>query len=99
MKYFSMFTGVGGFELGIKQAHSNKQSAEIEQDKEGRNRNSDEGRGNVCSTDKSPLCVGFSEIDKHASKLLKNKFPEIKNYGNARDINPKELVINFSITL
>ena len=53
-----MFTGVGGFELGI---------------------------GNKTK------CVGFSEIDKYASQLLANKFPDIKNYGDATKINPREL--------
>ncbi len=58
MKYFSMFSGVGGFELGI---------------------------GNKGE------CVGFSENDKYASELLKKKFPNIKNYGDATKINPNEL--------
>jgi len=58
IKYFSMFTGVGGFELGIGE------------------------RGK---------CIGFSEIDKYSSELLKQKFPEIKNYGDATKINPEEL--------
>ena len=53
-----MFSGVGGFELGI---------------------------GNKGE------CIGFSEIDKYASELLKKKFPNIKNYGDAKKINPNEL--------
>ncbi len=53
-----MFTGVGGFELGI---------------------------GNRAK------CIGFSEIDKFSSELLKQKFPTIKNYGDATKINPNEL--------
>jgi len=36
-------------------------------------------------------CVGFSEIDKYASQLLANKFPNVKNYGDARKIIPAEL--------
>lgn len=59
MKYFSMFTGVGGFELGI--------------------------------ADKAQ-CIGFSEINKYASELLKNKFPKIKNYGDSTKIDPNELL-------
>jgi DNA (cytosine-5)-methyltransferase 1 len=53
-----MFTGVGGFELGI---------------------------GNKGE------CIGFSEIDKYANQLLSNKFPEVRNYGDATKINPSEL--------
>jgi DNA (cytosine-5)-methyltransferase 1 len=58
IRYFSMFTGVGGFELGI---------------------------GNRAD------CIGFSEIDKYACKLLGDKFPNVKNYGDATKINPSEL--------
>jgi DNA (cytosine-5)-methyltransferase 1 len=58
IKYFSMFSGVGGFELGIGE------------------------RGK---------CIGQSEIDKYASELLKQKWPSIKNYGDATKIISEEL--------
>jgi len=58
MRYFSMFTGVGGFELGIG--------------------------------DKAE-CIGFSEIDKYASQLLKQRFPNIPNFGDATKIDPNEI--------
>jgi len=58
MKYFSLFSGVGGFELGI---------------------------GNKGE------CVGFSEIDKYASQVLKYNFPEVKNYGDITKINWSEV--------
>lgn len=61
MRYFSMFTGVGGFELGLKKA-------------------SDEFK-----------CIGVSEIDKYSCQVLKYRFPEIRNYGDATKINPDEL--------
>ena len=54
MKYFSVFSGVGGFENGI----------------------GDNGN-----------CVGFSEIDKHASAVLRYRFPHVKNYGSITDID------------
>ena len=57
MKYFSMFTGVGGFELGLENHE----------------------------------CVGVSEIDKYANMVLKHRFPEVKNYGDATKINTDEL--------
>lgn len=57
MKYFSIFSGVGGFELGM-------------QDHE---------------------CIGFSEIDSHASAVLAYRFPNIKNYGDITKINTNEL--------
>ncbi len=28
--------------------------------------------------------VGFSEIDKYASMVLKYNYPEVKNYGDAK---------------
>ncbi len=43
------------------------------------------------SNTKQFKCVGVSEIDKYASELLKQKFPTVKNWGDARTINPSEL--------
>lgn len=56
MKYLSLFTGVGGFELAI---HNTFDRAE---------------------------CVAFSEIDKHAIKVLEHRFPMLKG-KNLGDIN------------
>jgi DNA (cytosine-5)-methyltransferase 1 len=56
VRYFSLFTGVGGFELGIESA-----MPKVE-------------------------CVGFSEIDKHASAVLRYRFPNVKNYGDITQI-------------
>lgn len=36
-------------------------------------------------------CVGFSEIDKYAIQCFNQNFPNIKNYGDCRKINPNEL--------
>lgn len=58
IRYFSMFTGVGGFELGIGDRAE---------------------------------CIGFSEIDKYANQLLAAKFPNVRNYGDCKTINPNEL--------
>jgi len=57
-KYFSMFTGIGGFELGI----------------------GEKGR-----------CIGCSEIDKDATRLLSERFPSIKNWGDCTKIRPEDL--------
>jgi DNA (cytosine-5)-methyltransferase 1 len=90
MKYFSMFSGIGGFELGIKRAY-NKQLAKIEQDREGRNRDSDEQELLLCSSENSPLCIGYSEIDKYSIQTYEKNFRGTKNYGDATKINPEEL--------
>jgi len=58
MKYFSAFTGVGGFDLGMP--------PNLE-------------------------CVGFSEIDKYANAVLRYRFPKVKNYGDIRQIDWKEV--------
>src|SRR3989304_1859821 len=79
IKYFSMFTGVGGFELGLQNTRL------IQQEDKERMSNINRTSSQYYS------CVGFSEIDKYANQLLANKFPNIKNYGDATKINPNEL--------
>jgi len=88
IRYFSMFTGVGGFELGFERANdlSKKQRTQQRRDEIDLSDNKQE-----LFSAKQFTCIGFSEIDKYANELLKQKFPNIKNYGDARKINPKEL--------
>lgn len=89
MKYFSMFTGVGGFELGIQQAYErlldNKSETDELQTKQNISSN------NSDSIQRTATCVGFSEIDKYASQLLSIKWPDITNYGDATKLNPEQL--------
>ena len=61
IRYFSTFTGVGGFEIGIQEAIP------------------------------GAICVGMSEIDTHASNVLRYKFKGVKNYGDITKIKPEEL--------
>ena len=47
------------------------------------------GIHNACANADSsikPVCVGFSEVDKYASAVLKYRFPETKNYGDISKI-------------
>lgn len=77
MKYFSMFSGIGGFELGIQKVGTKPQ-------------NSTDTESGTPQHSFSPLCVGYSEIDKYAIKVYERHF-EHRNYGNATTINATEL--------
>ena len=91
IKYFSMFSGIGGFEYGIQRAFD-KQLTEVKQDGQGRNRNINQVEHNVLPTSRStPLCVGYSEIDKYAIKVYERNFNGHKNYSDCTAINEKEL--------
>jgi DNA (cytosine-5)-methyltransferase 1 len=88
-RYFSMFTGVGGFELGLENT-GDKPNIQRRWEKDIRGTSHIQcKRDNTCNQEFR--CVGFSEIDKYASELLSQKFPKVKNYGDATKINPKEL--------
>jgi len=89
MRYFSMFTGIGGFELGIQRALSGHPRDEEETERQGLQG----GHQLVHSGHPSNArCVGYSEIDKHAIQTFETNFgKEIKNYGDATKINTADL--------
>ena len=94
MKYFSTFSGIGGFELGIKQAyeqiHNLGRSTESSDTKNRRHQPmSNDSNGNGGRT--NPSCVGFSEIDKYASQIYQSHFPNHKNYGDITKIIAEDL--------
>lgn len=87
-----MFSGIGGFELGINNAYetlstsfSDKREICAEQTDDGLMSN------NRCNNMEKPLCVGYSEIDKYAVQIYQSHFPEHKNYGDITRIVPEEL--------
>ena len=90
-----MFSGIGGFELGIKQAYENLQNlfppGKPEYETES---TASLGQGGLVSEPTTrlgnPLCVGYSEIDKYAIQVYQSHFDHT-NYGNATTINPTEL--------
>jgi DNA (cytosine-5)-methyltransferase 1 len=43
------------------------------------------------SDEGQPTCVGFSEIDPHASNVLRYHYPYVKNYGDCTKINWSEV--------
>ncbi len=89
MKYLSLFSGIGGFELGIIQAYANLSKAKRPQRGRNEKNSSDSKLSRLAS--EQPTCIGFSEIDKYATKIYKKHFPEHKNYGDITKINEKEL--------
>lgn len=58
MRYFSVFSGVGGFELGLPESWE---------------------------------CIGISEVDKNANKVLKYRFSKVRNYGDIEKIEYEKL--------
>ena len=89
MKYLSLFSGIGGFELGITKAYENLSNPSREQ----------QGGGPLNSTNneckqlapQQPTCIGFSEIDKYAISIYKKHFPNHKNYGDITKIEASSL--------
>jgi DNA (cytosine-5)-methyltransferase 1 len=77
LRYFSMFSGIGGFELGLQNMGVKPQD-------------STHTEGGTPQHSISPLCVGYSEIDKYAIKVYERHFDHT-NYGDATTINATEL--------
>lgn len=76
MKYLSLFSGIGGFELGIQQAYENLQSAErLQQGRMDRDGDMSDTRKPFMGT--KPICVGYSEIDKYAIQIYQKHFGNI----------------------
>ena len=93
MKYFSLFSGIGGFELGIQQAYENTNVSSTTRYKQ---RGLDNEESCALSKQKrmavqQPNCIGFSEIDKYAVSIYQKHFPNHKNYGDITTINEREL--------
>lgn len=91
MKYFSTFSGIGGFELGIEQAYgllNNRPTGEKKQTSE-----IDKNSSNITGKHswEPPTCVGYSEIDKYATQIYQRHFPNHKNYGDITKIVADEL--------
>jgi DNA (cytosine-5)-methyltransferase 1 len=106
VKYFSTFTGIGGFELGIQNAYratfggEQRNPSEINETgtgllaTEGQGSSTSDGRISSGVTDifnTRPLCIGYSEIDKYASSVYEHHFKGVKNYGDITRINADEL--------
>jgi DNA-cytosine methyltransferase len=87
MKYFSLFSGVGGFELAINNVY-------------GDNRGLLQGTTTDNIREVQPInqsrqvgatCVGFSEIDKYAISVYQYHYKNHKNYGDITTIDWKSV--------
>jgi DNA (cytosine-5)-methyltransferase 1 len=83
MNYFSMFSGIGGFEKGIEDA--TRQTSTRNQPNY--HSNSEEFE---CSSKRDFSCIGFSEIDRYATAIYKYHYNH-KNFGDCRAIDPNGL--------
>jgi len=88
MKYFSMFSGIGGFELGIQNAF--EASKETGQTTATVRHKSNYSTKPTQERGQSATCVGYSEIDKYADQIYQKHFGGT-NYGDATKINAREL--------
>jgi len=80
IKYFSMFTGIGGFEYAIERV---SQSLRPIQPQDGAEPNS-----NIITNKLAEWkCVGYSEINRHATAIFRYHYPNLKNYGDATKID------------
>ena len=83
MKIFSMFSGIGGAEYGIKRAIHNRPNL----------RDGIEGLSeHIPNTEaRAVRFIGYSEIDKYAIQVYERNYPDAQNYGDAKLIKPEEL--------
>jgi len=105
MRYFSTFSGIGGFELGITQAYESKvfirdgktpttepktPKQSMESATKGVLPNRDKSDTELRGDTRALSCVGFSEIDKYAVETYQKHFNH-KNYGDITKIDPAQL--------
>lgn len=91
MKYLSLFSGIGGFELGIKKAHERLRIKNKKKRIQGIGNPKGQSRKRTDIRADGFTCVGYSEIDKYATQIYQSHFPDHKNYGDIKNINAKEL--------
>jgi len=95
VRYLSLFTGIGGFELGLKKALARNNQTESKLDAENDNEkaanDNTKNHGNRRDQNDLSFCVGYSEIDKHALQIYRRHYPSHKNYGDITTIDESEL--------
>ena len=74
IRYFSMFSGIGGYEIGIKQACNNQyahlgKESEQEERTQGRLRDTEKPGALLCDRDNPSLCVGIKQAIQNARPI------------------------------
>lgn len=90
IKYFSLFSGIGGFELGIKQASTNLRNHRVKKTtKPCLSTGRDIALPGCDAT--AAKCVGYCEIDPYARSVYQRHFPNHRPFGDITKINPDHL--------
>lgn len=91
MKHFDLFSGYGGFSLALKRVYEANITISRNRGSRPEHGGSSQGLlqgGALSSVEESSFTtIGFSEIDKYASSVLKYHWPNTKNYGDIKKIN------------
>ncbi|KCV82457.1 DNA-cytosine methyltransferase [Actibacterium atlanticum] len=90
IKYLSLFSGIGGFELGIHQACSDLGSHR----RQATNAAALSGARPVAlsgGNDPTAVCVGYSEINRYALQVYQRHFPNHPCLGDITRIDPETL--------
>ena len=81
MKYFSLFSGIGGFEYGIEKVFIKPHKSQHQK------KNTERKVGVDIRWDRFKTGnIGYSEINKYATAIYRYHYSEHKNYGDARKI-------------
>jgi len=88
MKYLSLFSGIGGFELGIQQAYETLRQLQQKVPRQQNSQDTKNERG--LFNGGQPTCIGYSEIDKYAIQIYEKHFKH-KNYGDCSKIKTEDL--------
>lgn len=95
MKHFDLFSGYGGFTLALEKIYETNITLSRNRNTRPEHGGSSQSLlqgGSMPTTQEPPFAtIGFSEIDKYASAVLKYHWPNTKNYGDITKINWSEV--------
>lgn len=91
MRYFSMFSGIGGFELGIQRAFScdREQQTDTKISPQDSSISPEIVKPNKPKVGRNNTCIGYSEIDKYAIKVYERQFGKYESCDEHAHISEK----------